>query len=81
MTAVTNGNGNRRRVTTMEAVSIAMLLIQFGILVWGASALKSSTDQNTAAVRELTDASEKTEVVINALSIDVGILKDRTAKK
>ena len=72
---------NRRRLTTMEMVSIAMLLLQFGVLVWGASALKSATDQNTVAVRELTSTVKDVQAVTNALSVDVGILKDRVSKK
>lgn len=70
--------GDRRHLATSELVSIAMLVLQFGALVWGASALKSSVDELRVTMVEMTHQIRDTQGTVNGLSIDVGILKDRS---
>lgn len=73
--------GERRHVSIAEVVSIMMLVIQFGALVWGASALKSSVDDLRVTMSETSRQSRETQSTINQLTLDVGILKDRVYKQ
>lgn len=73
--------GERRHVSVSEVATILMLVVQFGALIWGASALKSSVDELRISMIETSRQSRETQTTINQLTLDVGILKDRVYKQ
>lgn len=70
--------GDRRHLSTSEFVSLVMLALQFGALVWGAATLKSSVDELRVTMSEITRQIRDTQSMVNGLTVDVGILKDRS---
>lgn len=68
--------GERRHMSVTEVVSIFVLILQFGALVWGAAKLSSSVDQLSVAMREIRDDVRDTNKKVETLSIDVGVLKN-----
>jgi len=73
--------GDRRHWSTTEVISVAMLLLQFAAIVWGASQLKASVDGLQTTMVEMSRQVKESQATVNELSIDVGILKDRSSKK
>ena len=77
MTEVEQRKGERRHPQISDLLSLILLVLQFGALVWGASAIKSSVDQLKEAVAELKIQSKSNYDKIVETRTEVEILRSR----
>ncbi len=73
--------GDRRHLSLAQVAVVVAMLAQLAALVWGAATINASVDGLTKSMILVTRQIETTQTAVNALSVTVGILKDRADKK